>query len=738
MRSEIQNLSFTRKEIDIYRIHQSGDLVNLDGLEDSSFKLLPCLLVLRDALYSSRFRNYLSQITQAGPLSGKKTDMAINVYTPGCHLLCHDDVIGSRRVSYILYLTDPDTPWKEEWGGALRLYPTSHPIAEDLSFKVPLPDPIVSIPPAFNQLSFFAVQPGESFHDVEEVFASDDKTEDETRIRTAISGWYHIPQEGEDGYIEGLELETKMAEKSSLTQLQGKGDAYDLPSAKTQPMIVDASFSSSIGRDEDKPIDREEKKPADRAEEKPADQDEEIPADRIKEKPLAVIDSFLSEYDLNFLLKYIQPEYLVPDSLESVALCFTENCSLTLKNFLSEKFSDSLRDYIAIQESQVLPANTTEIESTTPWTVARPPHKHRFLFLQGRGKKNIKDQSPLQDLLENLLPSLPFHKWLQLATGQVISSHNLLARRFRRGKDYTLATHYDEEDPQLEITLAITPTSGWEAEGPSADQNDEADDQEHTDDDPGRTGGDPGHAGGDPGHAGEDPGHTSVGKERTGHEKEHTGGTQEHTNGDQEHASGDQEQASGDSEHASGDQEHKSGDIEHTSGGREHASGNKSYTAGEKQQVVGGNEPTGGDVGGYVAYLVSGEEDGKDDEDTVPTEGQTRRPRFDPAVYQAAGEDDEDLILVDMPAAWNRLDIVLRDTGVMRFVKYVSQRAQGDRWDICGEFSVVPPEDEEEEVTREGEAAGGDKAPDPTFPEDTDETEMKSESESESETSDDE
>lgn len=41
----------------------------------------------------------------------------------GCHLLCHDDVIGTRRVSYIIYLTDPDEEWLKEDGGALELYP---------------------------------------------------------------------------------------------------------------------------------------------------------------------------------------------------------------------------------------------------------------------------------------------------------------------------------------------------------------------------------------------------------------------------------------------------------------------------------------------------------------------------------------------------------------------------------------------------------------------------------------
>ena len=88
VRDEVQaNVQFTPKETDIYKIHQSGDLANLDGLDDESLAKLPSLLALRDAVYSETFRNYISDITGCGPLSGRKTDMAINVYTPGCYLL---------------------------------------------------------------------------------------------------------------------------------------------------------------------------------------------------------------------------------------------------------------------------------------------------------------------------------------------------------------------------------------------------------------------------------------------------------------------------------------------------------------------------------------------------------------------------------------------------------------------------------------------------------------------------
>jgi hypothetical protein len=58
------------------------------------------------------------------------------------------------------------------------------------------------------------VQPGHSFHSVEEVLVGDEATGD-GRQRLSISGWFHKPQEGEEGY--GTEPEP--AAKSSLQQL---------------------------------------------------------------------------------------------------------------------------------------------------------------------------------------------------------------------------------------------------------------------------------------------------------------------------------------------------------------------------------------------------------------------------------------------------------------------------------------------------------------------------------------
>ena len=585
VRSEIQdNLSFTPKATDIYRIHQSGDLANLDGLDDASLKRLPSLLSLRDALYSDAFRAYLSQITKSGPLSGKKTDMAVNVYTPGCHLLCHDDVIGSRRVSYILYLTDPENPWKEEWGGALRFYPTQTHTAEGINerpVKVPQPDWTVSIPPSFNQLSFFAVQPGESFHDVEEVYAHEKRSDgqDDKTVRMAISGWYHIPQEGEAGYESGAE--EKLAEQSSLQQLQGKGDEFDLPQT---------SF---------------------RAYETTADCDDQPDSTKDEKQNGPEETQGLTEHDLDFLVKYLNPVYLTPDTLNSVSDVFTEQCSLLLSDVLYKKFADRLREFLTSEEEQSLPTSTSEIRDTTAWNVASPPYKHRYLYQQP-SKPRFDDkssQTPLSDLLNNLLPSVPFRKWLQLATHQNILSHNLVARRFRRGQDYTLATSYDQKTPRLEICLAITPTPGWGGEDSPLEGNENA-----------------------------------------------------------------------------------------------------------NSQVPGGEAPP---VGGYLAYMVGDEdvndpETGSDHGVKVPTDLSTggrasgsiktsdaKKMKADPAVYQATGDDEDDAVLFSTPASWNQMGLVLRDKNTMRFVKYVSKQAKGDRWDLLGEFEIEELQDEEED---DGEA----------------------------------
>ncbi|KAF7352415.1 Nuclear protein [Mycena venus] len=192
----MSELNFTEKETDIYKVNQTGDLASLNYLSSEQISLLPNLLTLRDALYSPEFPQV--------PAHRTKQDMSVNSYTRGCHLLNHDDVIGSRRVSYILYMPLPHFQyWQKDWGGALELYPT---VVGPNGEREPVCAPSKSIPPSWNQFIFFEVQPGLSFHSVEEVV------------------------EGEEGYVpEPAEAQSKSSrEQLAMTSTEFKNYPAEL------------------------------------------------------------------------------------------------------------------------------------------------------------------------------------------------------------------------------------------------------------------------------------------------------------------------------------------------------------------------------------------------------------------------------------------------------------------------------------------------------------------------------
>jgi len=216
----------------------------------------------------------------------------------------------------------------------------------------------------------------------------------------------------------------------------------------------------------------------------------------------------------------------------------------------------------------------------------------------------------LDHLLEHLLPSPLFARWLALVTGLSFSRAEFMARRFRRGLDYTLATSYNDPEPQLELCLGITSTPGWGADEPEEDEDE-----------------------------------TIPAKAAP-------------------------------------------------------ANGNKNGKAAEVE--------VGEPVGGYEMYMAGdedeGDEEGSDHGVEIPQgaasntgAGQRRKTKADPAIYKSSGEDEDDGVLFNNPASWNTLTLVLRDTGVMKFVKYVSESAKGDRWDVVANFSVAPDEDEDED-----------------------------------------
>lgn len=444
VRKEVLNeIAFTKKETDIYKVHQSGDLANLSGLDWEDLSRLPSLSKLRAGIYSEEFRDFISFVTGCGKLSGVKTDLSINTYTKGCHLLTHDDVIGSRRVSFILYLPDPDSTWKPHYGGALRLFPAIVP-------NVPKTDFECKLTPQFNQIAFFTVQPGLSFHDVEEVRVD--------KQRLSIQGWFHIPQEGEKGYVPGEQEATEA--KSTLQQLQTKElQEYDFP----------------------KPIRND-----------------------FAENEIKIYENLGSgpfhETELLYLKQFMSESYLQPEMMQKLQDTFVEDSIVEVTEVLQTKYAEVLHKTLrALEVEKRVPQTSAAVEF--PWKCAVPPHKQRFMYIDGTSNFDLTEESinyinkvgpqelPNFQLTRELakeeadkkiiellgfMKSAAFRKWIVQVTGLIPTSDQLLARKFRPGQDFILATTTDKKlaregelNVLLEATLGLTPTAvnkkNWES-----------------------------------------------------------------------------------------------------------------------------------------------------------------------------------------------------------------------------------------------------------------------------------
>ncbi|VVT57787.1 uncharacterized protein SAPINGB_P005869 [Magnusiomyces paraingens] len=598
VRDEIKaSLHFTKKETDIYKLFQTGDLRNLSGLDAEEKAQLTALGQLREALYSKPFREHLAYVTGSGALSGTKQDLSINVYQQGCHLLNHDDVIGSRRISYILYLPDPDEVWEyPKNGGALRLYPTEKP-------NVPAKDWTKVVPPAWNQLAFFTVQPGLSFHDVEEVFVN--------KPRMSISGWFHIPQRGEEGFIEG-ELEATEA-KSSLHQLESNElQEFDYP--KRVFVNVDEQEVEQ-GRSQIAALEDSEEKTS---------------------------ELLLPLESQEYLAKYLNPTLLKSGPLLQLSSRFLSESVVEVHDFLNAEYASALKiaiDRVDMDDEEAgikVPFRSTDIE--LPWKLAGPPHKARYMYLDGLRTYEAEaaaeteaesssglsgDASVIVDnkviieakaakslesiatskLLEvrELFQSPHLRAWLRAVSRLNPMTARVLVRRFRPGLDFTLATGLYKKTKKNED-----------------DSKDDSENSEDNDDEPGQL-------------------------------------------------------------------------LEATLG----LTPSKGWDDGE--------------LGGYELYM------GVEEEDTDT--------QLDPAVYRrkdtrvsadggdsygksgAVGkeeggdedDDDDDSVLLTTQAGWNVLTLVVRDEGILKFVKYVSGNAPGSRWDVSSEWTIENVDDDDDE-----------------------------------------
>ncbi|KAG7367558.1 Oxoglutarate and iron-dependent oxygenase degradation domain containing protein [Nitzschia inconspicua] len=372
------------KESDLFRVYQSIDLANLDP-QSLQAKTLKNVMRLRQLLYSQELRTFMEEVTGLAPGTlTNQIDCACNCHAPGCHLLCHDDVIGTRKISYIIYLTEPD--WKPEEGGALELY---NPQLDDddsdsnsTAVTKSLPIPVKRAWPVFNSMAFFVVTPGSSFHAVQEVLGD--------RPRLSLQGWFHAKDPPPN-----MELAT-------LQQLKSKKDSSlrtTSPSKKVEA----------------------------------AEEDNTNTADTLDE---------FTEEDREYLKRYIQPEFLSEEGMKEIQERFENDSSAQLKNFLKPTWVPKLQP----SKSFVYDESYYSSGVTKEWTLQGPAHKQRYLKYKhddSASDDTLVVGSLLNHVKVNVFESDAMKKYLGFVTalGNPTGINSSEIRQFRPGLDYTVAHH---------------------------------------------------------------------------------------------------------------------------------------------------------------------------------------------------------------------------------------------------------------------------------------------------------
>ena len=197
---------------------------------------------------------------------------------------------------------------------------------------------------------------------------------------------------------------------------------------------------------------------------------------RSQETPFEALPSNpLSKDDIAFLSKYLNPIYLQERTLKALAARFAEESSCELHSLLREDLADALEvglreqdkaDALDASREGRIPPHTSGIGANSPWDVRGPPHKARFCVLRDaisalhEGSSETPSQKAsriLHDLQNALFPSPAFRAWLARASSLLPLAYNVLARRFRPGLDYTLATG-DDNESRLDVVLGLTPS----------------------------------------------------------------------------------------------------------------------------------------------------------------------------------------------------------------------------------------------------------------------------------------
>jgi len=391
---------------------------------------MPNLLSLKNAIYSKSYLQIIEQLTNLPPdtLTNTTIDCAINCHTKGCHLLCHDDVIGTRKISFIIYLTEKG--WGRDDGGCLELYDAVQEDEDDndddkkrsstsnttstSQRRVPTALPTKTILPNFNTMAYFVVKPGVSFHSVQEVFNID-------KPRLSIQGWYHAKEQPDD-----IENATLQRLKSSDRGEDTEGEFEPMP-----PVAND---------------DMKQETPSEAA---------STSTTSLEAESTPTIQHNLSEDDINFLSQYMNKAYLSSQSMNEIQKRFENESSVQLRHFLLDEWNTKITTAIKKEDTRDKlgndrPSLDYQVGINNKWKAVGPAHKQRFLQYDDKSKDtatittaNTSDTGDyLHIIRQTLFKSTAFGKWLGYITSlDYPLGQRGRVRRFRPGLDYTVA-HY--------------------------------------------------------------------------------------------------------------------------------------------------------------------------------------------------------------------------------------------------------------------------------------------------------
>jgi hypothetical protein len=327
-------------------------------------------------------------------------------------------------------------------------------------------------------------------------------------------------------------------------------------------------------------------------------------------------------------------------TLEKLNGQFVAASEIVLHNFLHPVLAAQLKAEISAQDS----ADSTPAGLIPPqgmgegsgWTIQGPASKQRYLSLDP--SSSTSSTPILARLQKELFPSSAFRAWLEVVSDLAPMSRRLECRRFRRGLDYTLAAGEERSgEAKLDVWLGAT---WWADVKPGSDEEEQLLDD----------GGWECYLGSP--EEGEDP---AVFQSK--HARKADGDDGElHVDGD-------------------GESEETADPVEPELA----ASSVKPPTtaapaAPEKLEAKSG-----------PSISMNGQELEFDPDQFSPSDFDT----------DSDAADSDDGPLLTHPVSFNKLMIVLRDPGVMRFTKYLSAAARGSRWDVGGEWEVGVIEEED-------------------------------------------